>query len=279
LRFGYHVGVSGPPVSAIVNGTDAGCDCIQFFPGSPQQWGTTPVSDVDAREFKEARRNSGIDPALIHSIYLVNMAAPSKQIHGRSISALASSLEKADALGAAAVITHIGNHKGEGEDAGLSRIAGAVDACFSKHEGEAKLLLETTAGAGTSIGHTFEQFGAVFDRAGRPERLGFCLDTCHVFAAGYDIRTAAGVDGMLEEMEEFIGLERLGALHLNDAASGLGSHLDRHAHIGQGSIGIEAFRYIVNHPVFTGLPAIIELPHDGDDDPDDLELLRSLVNA
>jgi deoxyribonuclease IV len=278
MRFGYHVGVSGPPVSAIINGMDASCDCIQFFPGSPQQWGTTPVTDDDAREFVEARKNAGIDPALLHSIYLVNMAAPSKPIYNRSISALASSLEKADLLGAAAVITHIGNHKGEGEDVGLTRIAGAVNSCFSKHEGEAKLLLETTAGAGTSIGNTFEQFGAVFDRAGRPGRLGFCLDTCHVFAAGYDIRTPGGIDEMLEEMDRFIGLDRLGALHLNDAASELGSHLDRHAHIGQGAIGLEAFSYIVNHEALRGLPAIIELPHDGDEDPDDLELLRSLVN-
>ncbi|MHB8894065.1 MAG: deoxyribonuclease IV [Candidatus Geothermincolia bacterium] len=278
MRFGYHVRVSGPPVSAIVNGMDAGCETIQMFPGSPQQWGTTPVSDEDAREFAEARANSGIDPVLLHSIYLVNMAAPSQPIFDRSISALASSLDKADLIGAAAVITHIGNHKGEGESFGLKRIAEAITRCFEKSPGAAMLLLETTAGAGTSIGSSFQQFGAVFEQSGRPERLGFCLDTCHVFAAGYDIRTAAGIDHMLEEMDRYIGLDRLKAIHMNDTSSEPGSNLDRHAHIGEGLIGLDAFRYMVNHEALRGLPAIVEVPHESEDDLDDLELLRSLVS-
>jgi len=277
MRFGYHVSVSGPPVSAIVNGMDAGCETIQIFPGSPQQWGTTPVSDEDAREFAEARKASGIDPVLMHSIYLVNMAAPSDPIFNRSVATLASSLEKAEKLGAVAVITHIGNHKGEGEEFGLKRIASAVTSCFERHEGTAMLLLETTAGAGTSIGNTFEQLGAVFDRSGRPDRLGFCMDTCHVYAAGYDIRSVGGIDSMLEEMDRFIGLDRLKAIHMNDAKGEPGSHLDRHAHIGEGAIGIESFRYLVNHEALRGLPAIVEIAHEDEDVPDDLELLRSLV--
>jgi len=277
MRFGYHVSVSGPPVSALLNGIDARCETIQMFPGSPQQWGTTPVSEEDAREFVEARAASGIDPVFFHSIYLVNMAAPSDQIWKRSISALVSSLEKADRLGAAGVITHIGNHKGEGEEAGLDRIASAVTECFSRHEGDAMLILETTAGAGTSIGGSFDQFGAVFERSGRPPRMGFCLDTCHVFAAGYDISTAAGIDGMVEEMDRYIGLDRLRVLHLNDTASQPGSHLDRHAHIGEGIIGLDAFRYIVNHAAFRDLPAIVEVPYQADGAPDDLALLRSLA--
>lgn len=276
MRFGYHVGVSGPPVSAIVNGLDAGCETIQFFPGSPQQWGTPLVSDEEAREFAEARKTAGIDPVLLHSIYLVNMAAPSKPIFSRSVASLASALEKAERLGALAVITHIGNHRGEGEEAGVRRIAEAVTGCFERYEGPAILLLETTAGAGTSIGNTFEQFGRVFDMSGRPERLGFCLDTCHVFAAGYDIRTPDGIDAMLEEMDRFIGLDRLRAIHMNDTVGALGSHLDRHAHIGQGGIGLEAFRYMVHHQALAHLPAIIELPHEEEDSPDDLEVLRSL---
>jgi deoxyribonuclease-4 len=277
MRFGYHVSVSGPPVSAILNGIDAGCETIQMFPGSPQQWGTTHVSDEDALEFIEARANAAIDPVVFHSIYLVNMASPSEPIFNRSISALASSLDKADRLGAQAVITHIGNHKGEGEAFGLRRIAEAIAECFAKSPGEAMLLLETTAGAGTSIGSTFEQFGAVFEESGRPERLGFCLDTCHVFAAGYDISSAAGIDGMLEELDRFIGLDRLKMIHMDDTSSRPGSNLDRHAHIGQGLIGLDAFRYIVNHETLAGLPAIVEVPHGKEDEPDDLELLRSLV--
>ncbi|MFH1149279.1 MAG: deoxyribonuclease IV [Actinomycetota bacterium] len=276
MRFGYHVGVSGPPVSAILNGIDAGCDAIQMFPGSPQQWGTTEVGDEEALEFAEAKRSSGIDPVLLHSIYLVNMAAPSEQIFKRSVASLSSALQKAERLGAAGVITHIGNHKGEGEEYGVRRIAGAVTECLERSGGEAMLLLETTAGAGTSIGNTFEQFGAVFDASGRPERLGFCMDTCHVFAAGYDIRTQKGIDGVLQEMERFIGLDRLKAIHMNDSKGELGSHLDRHTHIGEGEIGLAAFSYMVNHPALRDLPAIVEVPHESPDDPDDLALLRSL---
>jgi deoxyribonuclease-4 len=271
------VSVSGSPVSAIVAGVDAGCETIQMFPGSPQQWGTVEVSDEQALEFAQAREASRIDPVVIHSIYLVNLASPSDSIFKRSTASISSSLAKADRLGASAVITHIGNHKGEGVEFGLERIASAVTACLENSPGEAMLLLETTAGAGTSIGNSFEQFGRVFDMAGRPERLGFCLDTCHVFAAGYDISTADGVDRTLEELDRFIGLDRLKVLHMNDSVGECGSHLDRHEHIGMGKIGLEAFRYMVNHNSLAGLPAIIELPRGGTDDPDDLGLLRSLV--
>jgi deoxyribonuclease IV len=276
MRFGYHVSVSGSPVSAIVEGVDAGCDAIQFFPGSPQQWGTTPVSDEEAAEFALAKSNSGIDPAVLHSIYLVNMAAPSDGIYKRSVASLASSLAKAGKLGALGVITHVGNHKGEGEDFGLRRIADAVNGCLEKSPGDAMLLLETTAGAGTSIGNSFEQFGAVFDMAGRPERLGFCLDTCHVFAAGYDISTPAGIDDALGELDRFVGLDRLRALHMNDSQGECGSHRDRHEHIGRGMIGLEAFAYMVNHEALRDMPAIIELPYERIGAPDDLALLRSL---
>jgi deoxyribonuclease-4 len=277
LRFGYHVKASGSPVSAIVEGVDAECETIQMFPGSPQQWGTPPVSDEDAADFAEARANAGIDPVVLHSIYLINMAAPSDSIFKRSVASLTSSLLKADKLGALALITHTGNHKGAGEEFGLRRIAEAVTSCLERAPGDAMLLLETTAGAGTSIGNTFEQFGAVFDMADRPERLGFCLDTCHIFAAGYDISTPAGIDAALEELDRYIGLDRLKTIHLNDSRGDCGSHLDRHEHIGQGKIGLESFAYIVNKDVLRGLPAIIELPHELDGAPDDLALLRSLV--
>jgi deoxyribonuclease IV len=277
LRFGYHISVRGGLVSAIVEGVDAGCETIQIFGGSPQQWGTPPVSDEEAREFAETRGGAGIDPVLMHSIYLVNMAAPSDSIFKRSVASLASSLAKAEKIGATCVITHIGNHKGEGEEFGLHRIAEAVTSCLERAPGQAMLLLETTAGAGTSIGNSFEQFGTVFDMAGRPERLGFCLDTCHIFAAGYDISTPEGVDSAIDELDRFVGLDRLRALHLNDSKGECGSHLDRHEHIGMGSIGLESFSYMVNHPSLRGLPAIVELPYETAGAPDDLELLRSLV--
>lgn len=276
MRFGYHVSVSGPPISAIVEGVDAGCETIQFFPGSPQQWGTRPVTDDEAADFAEARAGSGIDPVILHSIYLVNLAAPSAQVFKRSVASLASALQKAERIGADAVVTHIGNHKGEGEEFGLRRIAEGVSEVLERAPGQALLLLETTAGAGSSIGNSFEQFGKVFEMAGWPERLGFCMDTCHVFAAGYDIRTPAGVDSALEELDRYVGLERLKELHLNDCRSECGSHSDRHAHIGQGNLGLEAIGYIVNHPSLAGLPAIAEVRYREEGVPDDLEMLRSM---
>ncbi len=276
MRFGYHVSVSGAPVSAIVEGVDLGCEAIQFFPGSPQQWGTRAVSDEEAAEFAEARANSGIDPVILHSIYLVNLAAPSDPIFKRSVGSLASSLQRADQIGAEAVVTHIGNHKGRGEEFGLRRIADGVSQALERAPGGAMLLLETTAGAGSSIGNSFEQFGRVFEMAGWPDRLGFCLDTCHIFAAGYDISTPSGVDAALEELDRYVGLERLKELHLNDCRSRCGSHTDRHAHIGEGNLGLESIGYIVNHPALSSLPAIVEVNYRDEGAPDDLEILSSM---
>lgn len=278
MRFGYHVKVTGSPATAIDEGAAAGCETIQMFSGNPQQWGTPPVSAEEAEEFRGARAEARMDPVVLHSIYLVNMAAPADPIFNRSIGSLASALEKADRLGAEAVVTHIGNHKGRGEDYGVARIAQAVNSTLERSPGGSMLLLETTAGAGTSIGNSFRQFGEVFDIAGRPDRLGFCLDTCHVFAAGYDISTAAGIDAAIEELEGFIGLERLRLLHINDSKGECGSHLDRHEHIGRGLIGVDAFRYMVNNPALADLPAIVELPYEGPEAPDDIGLLRSLVD-
>lgn len=279
MRFGYHVGVEGPPVSAVRKGAAAGCETIQFFPGGPQRWGTPKVTDEESVEFKSERLEAGIDPAVFHSIYLVNMAAPAEPIFKPSVGSLASALTKADRLGIEAVVTHIGNHKGEGVVFGVTRIAEAVTRVFDKAPGESMLLLETTAGAGTSIGDSFNQFGEVFDMAGRPERLGFCLDTCHIFAAGYDISTAAGIDSALEELDRYVGLERLKLVHMNDSRGDCGLHADRHEHIGNGKIGLDAFRYLVNHPVLEDLPAIVELPYGEPGLPDDIGILRSLVNG
>jgi len=276
LRFGYHVSVSGKPASAITNGIEAGCDCIQFFPSSPRQWRPNPATDEQAEEFRAAREAADIGPTVIHAIYLVNLAAADLQVHERSMTSLAAALQKADALGVEYVVTHTGNPGQGTEQEALERIAKAVDEVLAASR-TAMLLLETTAGSGSSIGHTFEQFGRIMDEAGRPDRLGLCLDTSHVFAAGYDIRTSKGLKAALGEVDEFIGMDRLRVLHLNDSKSALGSKVDRHAHIGEGEIGTEAFKRIVRHPALRKLPGIIELPH-GEDDPDDLALLRSLTN-
>lgn len=276
MYFGYHVSIKGSLLSSLERGEAAGCDSIQIFSGSPRQWGTPEIGDEEVLAFKEKKEQAGIKYVVLHSVYLVNLASPDDSIYKRSLSSVTSALKKADKLGASGVVTHIGNHKGEGEESGLDRIASGVEACLANSKGDSMLLLETTAGAGTSIGGRFEQFGEIFKKTGRPERLGFCLDTCHIFAAGYDIRTKAGIDMTLSELDSFIGLDRLKLIHINDAKSELGSHKDRHEHIGKGNISLEAFRYIVNHPALRELPAIAELPYENQDDYDDLAVLRSL---
>ncbi|MBN1288330.1 MAG: deoxyribonuclease IV [Actinobacteria bacterium] len=276
MYFGYHVSTEGSPVSAIKRGVEAGCDSIQIFSGSPRRWGTPEISGEEALAFRKSRAESGIRFVALHSIYLVNLASPEDSIYKRSMSSIISALDKADELDAFAVVTHIGNHKGRGEEFGLERITAGINTCLEKSSEKSLLLLETTAGAGTSIGGSFEQFGKIFESTNRPERLGFCLDTCHIFAAGYDIRTPSGIDATLSDLDGFIGLERLKLLHINDAKSDLGSHADRHEHIGEGNISLEAFRYIVNHPALRELPAIAELPYENAGDFDDLAVLRSL---
>ncbi len=277
MRFGYHVRVKEKLATALDEGSTAGCDTIQIFPGPPQQWGTPNVSREDIEEFRSRKEETKIDPVTIHSIYLVNLAAPDESIYRRSIGSLVSALKRADEIGAYAVVTHIGNHKGKGEVYGIERIASAVTSVFEKFKGEAMLLLETTAGSGTSIGHTFEQFGSVFSSAGFPEKLGFCLDTCHVYAAGYDVSSVEGLEKTLGDIDKNMGLERLKLLHLNDSLGGLGSRVDRHAHIGEGKIGLDGFRNIVNHPLLKELPAICEVPYESNGGKD-IALLRSLEN-
>lgn len=278
MYFGYHVSIEGGIASSVDRGVAAGCDSIQIFTGPPRQWGTPRESREEALEFRKRKEESGIAFAVFHSIYLVNLASPDDSIYNRTISALVHSLEKAERLDAYALVTHVGNHKGAGELFGLDRIAAGITDCLEKADGNAMLLLETTAGAGTSIGGSFEQFGRLFDAAGKFERLGFCLDTSHIFAAGYDIRTPDGIDRTLDELDRFVGLERLKLVHMNDSKVDCGTHVDRHEHIGEGKIGIEAFKYMVNHEVFRDLPAIAELPYENQEGKSDLDVLRSLEN-
>lgn len=276
MRFGYHVSTRGGFLQAIKEARLFGCETMQVFPSSPQQWGTPELPEEEARGFVRRKDDAGIDPVVIHSIYLVNMASPSDPVYKRSVSSLVTSLDRAERLGATSVVTHIGNHKEDSAEKGLNRIAGAVTECLERSGDDSLLLLETTAGAGTSIGGDFEQFARIFEETGGPDRLGICLDTCHIFAAGYDIRNPEGIDDTLGRLDRSIGLERLKLLHLNDSKGDLGSHMDRHEHIGEGKIGLDAFRCIVNHDRLKGLPAIVELPH-GEDLPDDIGILRSLV--
>ena len=278
MKFGFHVSLKGGIGSTLPFGASHGCETIQIFAGNPRQWAGLELEPDVIESFHSARRQTGIDPVFFHSIYLVNLASTDEHIHQRSISSLVSALDAADMLGVAGVVTHIGNHKGRGLDFGVERIAQSTREILDRASGKAHLILETTAGAGTSIGYRFEQLEKIIRLAGSPERVGVCFDTCHVFAAGYDISSSSGLERTLEEFDGHLGLFKLEVVHANDSRGKCGSRVDRHENIGDGRIGIEGFRALVNNQSLRHLPCILETPHRSDeDDPRNLRTLRSLV--
>jgi len=215
-----------------------------------------------------------------HDSYLINMCSGNPVLWKRSVDAMAEEMERCDALGIPALVAHPGAHGGDGEEAGLERLVRALDLLAERlPHARVRILLETTAGQGTALGHRFEHLRHVLERVRRPERVGVCLDTCHVFAAGYDLRTAAAYAQTLAEFDRVVGLARLGAVHLNDSKKDLGSRVDRHEHIGKGCLGLEAFRCLLNDPRLRGLPMVLETPKGDDlrEDVENLERLRALL--
>jgi deoxyribonuclease-4 len=280
MKFGAHMSIAGGLHTAFGHGERAGCDVIQIFSKNQQQWRAKPLAETDIARFRAEQERSGIPAALVHDSYLINLASPDDALWQKSIDAFRDELERCAALGIPFLVTHPGAHVGSGETAGLARVAAALSQLFAEAAGAGvTVLLETTAGQGSSLGWRFEHLAQIMGTTSHPERLGVCVDTCHVFAAGYDIRTADTYAAMLAEFERVVGLRHLHAFHLNDSLKDLGSRVDRHAHVGAGCIGIEAFRLLVNDPRFSQLPAVLETPK-GDDLADDIrsiQLLRSLI--
>ncbi len=279
MDIGAHVKASGGVWKAIDNGVELGCEAVQFFAGSPRTWAPMVYREKDAAHFREARRASPVHYAVIHTIYLINLATANEDFYEKSVAALVGAARSAEQLGADAIVTHVGSHQGAGFEEGLARVQHALGRVLEEVEGSAvRVLLEDTAGAGGTMGVDFRELGAMIDSVGGDPRVGLCLDTCHLFAAGFDLRTREGVDRALEALDDACGIERLELLHLNDSKTPLGSNRDRHANIGEGELGLEAFREIVNHPAFAALPGILEVPGFAGEGPDlrSVELLRSL---
>jgi len=259
---------------------------VQIFSHNARSWRMPPLPPGAARRFKARWRTSFVRYVVIHTIYLINLASPKPELRERSIAAVVAELERAAELGIRDVNTHVGAHMGQGLEAGLARAGEALQIILERTaELPVRLLLENTAGGGSTLGGRFEELQALIEHADAgPERLGVCFDTCHAFAAGYDIPTAAGVEETLTELDRVIGLERLKLIHLNDSRHGRGTHKDRHEHIGLGKIGLEGFRALVNHPAVRDLPFILETPKmlyeddklDSDADRLNLERVRSL---
>jgi deoxyribonuclease IV len=279
LLIGAHMSIAGGMHRALERGLQAGCRTIQVFLKNSNQWRAKPLSTEDQRLFAETQARSGIKPVVAHASYLMNLASPDKSLHGRSVAALIEELERANFLGIPALILHPGAHTGAGEAAGIASIAAALNQALARVPPPVSVLLENTAGMGSSIGHTFEQLAAILDGISDADRVGFCLDTCHLFAAGYDISTEPGYSQTLHLWKRLIGILKIRAFHLNDCRKSLGCRVDRHTHIGQGCIGLEAFRCLVNDGRFRSIPKILETPKDETlaEDIMNLATLRSLL--
>jgi deoxyribonuclease-4 len=279
MYIGAHVKSSGGVWNAISNAVDIGCEAVQFFAGSPRTWAPTVYKEADAARFVEARAASPIRFAVIHTIYLINLASAKEDFYEKSVTSLAGALAAADQLGADAIVTHVGSHQGAGFAAGLERVQAALHRSLNESEGsKVRLLLENTAGAGGTMGVDFDELGALIRAADEHPRLGLCLDTAHLFEAGFDLGTPAGLDEALTRLDAACGLDRLVMLHLNDSKTPQGSNRDRHENIGDGELGLDGFRAIVRHPALMDVPGILEVPGFDGQGPDrrNVETLRAL---
>ena len=248
--------------NAITDGVAIGCRSVQIFTASPRQWRSPAITPEMAAKFRQVVQENGITKTVAHDSYLINLAAePGSDVLAKSRAAFRGEIERAEALGVDFLVSHPGAHGGAGEDVGIARLIESLDVIHAETAGaKVRVALETTAGQGTYLGGKFEQLARILNGVQDPARLAVCLDTCHVFAAGYDIRTPEAYAETMRLFDEIIGRDQLQVIHANDSQKAFGSHADRHAHIGEGEIGLEAFRLLVNDPRLAGLPVIVETP-------------------
>ncbi|MBN1955895.1 MAG: deoxyribonuclease IV [Anaerolineae bacterium] len=280
MRLGAHESIVGGMYKAFERAQSVGCDALQVFVKPNRVWAVKPLTEDDVRRFQEQAAETGIHPVLGHASYLLNLASPDDELWQLSRDTLVVEVERCQALGISCLVLHPGAHVGLGEEAGLERVARALGQVHAATPGfQTRILLETTAGQGSSLGYRFEQLAWLLEHTPEGKRLGICFDTAHVFASGYELRTPAGYAATVAEFDRVIGLERLQALHLNDSKVDLGSRKDRHEHIGEGFLGLEVFRCLLNDPRLQHLPALLETPKSDDlhEDRENLDKLRALI--
>jgi deoxyribonuclease-4 len=261
MLIGAHVSPAGGPAKAVERGVERGCRAIQIFNQSPRAWRPTVYADDAVAEFHEAIAASQVDALVIHAVYLLNCASEDPGLRAKSLTSLTASLHAGTALGAVAVVLHPGSalKSGGSAAAACERAFATIAEALAESEGCA-LHLENTAGAGGTLGRTFEELASLIEGAGGGERLGACLDSCHLFASGFDIRSAEGLSDVLDEFDRVVGLDRLGSLHVNDSLTALGSNRDRHANLGDGELGRAGCAAFLSEPRFDGLSCIFEGP-------------------
>jgi deoxyribonuclease-4 len=278
MRFGFHIWISEGFSRVPELARRRRARTIQFFSHNPRGWRVSPLAVREVEKFREEIKKFDIKPLFLHMPYLCNLASSNENFYLRSIDTLVMELERAEVLGAPFLITHMGSSGNEGETESIERLTKAINYSLHKVQNSVTVVVENTAGQGSQIGDKFSEIKAVIEGIENKERIGVCLDTAHAFEAGYDLSKREGLEKTLEEFERLIGVNKLKLLHINDSKTPLGSRVDRHWHIGEGYIGSEGFKNIVNHPQLLHLPGIMETPHKSeDDDIRNMEKIESLI--
>ncbi|HVP07569.1 MAG TPA: deoxyribonuclease IV [Candidatus Acidoferrum sp.] len=282
MKFGAHESIEGGVFNAVLRGQTATCDTIQMFNKSNNQWRAKKLTTEEVDKFFSTIEETGIDVACSHSSYLINLASADPALNEKSYSSFKEEVERCNLLKIANLVIHPGSHLGTGEQVGMDRIATNLNRVFGEVKGNTvTVCLETTAGQGSNLGYTFEQIAYMMDKVEDKAHIGVCMDTCHIFAAGYPIIDPKEYKKTMKSFEDIVGLEKLKVIHMNDSKRELGSRIDRHEHIGKGQIGLEGFRNFVNDRKLAKIPMVIETPKEDDlkEDIENLKILRSLVKA
>ena len=282
IFLGAHMSIAGGVHIAIERARSIDCTAMQMFVKNNMQWFARPLARDEIRAFLEHQQRAELSSIFAHANYLINLAATNPLFHANSIRALSEELTRADQLELPFLVLHPGAHRGDGEEAALEKIIASIDKVYRKiPKTKTKIALETTAGQGSCLGHRFEHLAHIMDNVRQPERLCVCLDTAHIFAAGYDISSESAVRKTFREFDQKIGLDRLAAIHLNDSKSGCGSRVDRHEHIGKGRIGLAPFRFIMRSRRLNKIPKVLETPKEKDlrEDVENMKTLRGLIGS
>ena len=262
MRFGFHLSIGGGLSSVIEHALELGCETAQIFSRNPRGWKAKPLAEND-RSLATRAAAAGIEPLIVHMPYLPNLATPDPKMYQKSVDALTEEIKRCQFLGVPYLVTHLGKRKDSPLEAGIERVTAALNRAIEetqKGSMDVMLLLENTAGQGTEVGTSLEELAEILAGVEQEERIGLCLDTAHAFEAGMPIHTTRGLDDTLNRLNALLGMEKLKAIHLNDSKTPFSSRVDRHWHIGEGEMGLEAFKGIIGHPALQGLPAIMETP-------------------
>jgi len=282
MRLGAHMSIAGGVENAVLRGQSVGCEAIGMFTKNNNQWKAKPLKPDDADRFNAALGETGIHPVVAHTSYLINLASPDVALWKKSIAAMVDELQRCELLGIPYLVLHPGSHMGKGVDWGIQRLADAFNHIHRTLPNlRVMTLLEQTAGQGTNLGHTFEELARMRELIEEKTRIGFCVDSCHLFAAGYDLRKPETYAEVFKQFDDVAGIAHIKAWHLNDCKADLGARVDRHEHIGKGKLGKAAFRNILNDPRWRDLPGILETPKGPEmkEDVMNLRVLRGLIET